>query len=85
MSYSERLEEYFIANGIKSAAKKKAILLSVFGAVTYQPIRNLVALEKPKEKTFKQLVKLVQEHHQPTPSAIYCPGLQVQLLNTKHR
>ena len=32
MSYSERLEEYFTANDIKSAEKKKAILLSAVGA-----------------------------------------------------
>ena len=32
MFHSERLEEYFIANDIKSAEKKKAILLSVVGA-----------------------------------------------------
>ena len=70
MSYSKRLEEYFIANDIKSAEKKKAILLSVVGADTYQLMRSLIAPEKPKEETFEQLVKIVQEHHQPTPSAI---------------
>ena len=67
LAYSERLEEYFIANDIESSDKKKAILLSVVGAETYQLIRSLVAPAKPKEKT---LVKLVQEHHQPIPSAI---------------
>ena len=36
MPYSERPEEYFIANDIKSAKKKKAILLIVVGADTYQ-------------------------------------------------
>ena len=73
MSYSERLQEYFTANNIKSAKKKKAILLSMVGAETYRLIRSLVAPEKPKEKTFEQLVKLVQKHHQPTPSAIVQP------------
>ena len=70
MSYSKRLEECFIANDIKTADKKKAILLSVVGANTYQLIQSLVAPEKPKEKIFEQLVKLVQEHHQPTPPTI---------------
>lgn len=66
----QKLEEYFIANDIESADKKKAILLSVVGAETYQLIRSLVAPAKPKEKSFGNLVKLVQEHHQPIPSAI---------------
>ena len=70
MSYSKRLEECFIANDIKTADKKKAILLSVVGADTYQLIQSLVAPEKPKEKIFEQLVKLVQEYHQPTPPTI---------------
>ena len=69
MGYSEKLEEYFIANDIESS-DKKAILLSVVGAETYQLIRSLVAPANPKEKTFDELVKLVQEHHQPIPSAI---------------
>ena len=38
ISYSERLEEYFIANEIESANRKKAILLSVIRAETYQLI-----------------------------------------------
>ena len=50
MSYSERLEEYFIANDIKSAEKKKAILLSVVGADTYQLMQSLIAPEKPKKR-----------------------------------
>ena len=70
ISYAERLEEYFIANEIESANRKKAILLSVVGAETYQLIRSLVAPAKPKEKSFEDLVKLVQEHHQPISSAI---------------
>ena len=39
-----------------------------FGASTYQLIRNLVSPQKPSEKTSDELVKLVQEHHQPPPS-----------------
>ena len=69
-SYSERLTEYFTANDVDDAAKKRAILLSVVGASTYQLIRNLVAPRKPTEKAFNDLVKLVQEHYQPNRSII---------------
>ena len=72
VSYTERLEQYFTANDIKAEEedKRRAILLSVCGASTYQLIRNLVSPSKPTDKTFAQLVKLVQDHHQPPPSAI---------------
>ena len=68
--YSERLQAYFAANKIEDGGKKKAILLSVVGAETYQLMRSLVALEKPAAKSFDALVKLVQDHNQPTPSVI---------------
>ena len=68
LSYAERLEQYFLANDVQAQEKKRAILFSVCGASTYQLIRNLVSPQKPSEKTFDELVKLVQEHHQPPPS-----------------
>ena len=37
---------------------------------TYQLIRNLVATGKLTDKSFKELVKLVQGHYQPSPSVI---------------
>ena len=72
VSYTERLAQYFIANGIGTDAddKHKAILLSGCGASTYQLIRSLVAPAKPPEKTFAELVKVVQDHHQLRPSII---------------
>ena len=66
-AYCERLEQYFLANDVKDVAKKRAILLSVCGAATYQLIRNLVAPDKPTSKTFSAIVKLVKEHHTPPP------------------
>ena len=69
-AYCERLEQYFLANDVADADKQRAILLSVCGAETYQLIRNLVAPGKPTDKTFADLVKLVQEHHTPPPSEI---------------
>ena len=64
-SYKECLHEYFIANDAKTAEKKKAILLSVVGASTYQLIRNLSAPDKPSEKSFDELATLVKSHYKP--------------------
>ena len=72
ISYTERFENYFIANGIQDdeAHAERAILLAVCGPATYQLVRNLVTPAKPMEKTFAQLVKLVKDHHVPKPPAI---------------
>ena len=68
ISYCERLEHYFAANDVNNASKQRAILLSVCGATTYQLIRNLVAPAKPVDKSFRELVTLVKEHHTSPPS-----------------
>lgn len=67
-AYIERLEDYFVANSIKSAQKKRAILLSVCGPKTYELIRDLVLPAKPSDKTFTQIVELVTKHYSPKPS-----------------
>ena len=67
-AYCERLEQYFLANDVDDAAKQRAILLSVCGAAAYQLIRNLVAPAKPTDKSFADIVKLVQDHYTPPPS-----------------
>ena len=69
-SYTERLQEYFVANEVEEAAKQKAVLLRVVGAETYQLMRSLTAPQKPTEKSFEQLVTIVKEHHNPRPSVI---------------
>ena len=57
LSYTERLIQYFVANGISEEGdKRRAILLSSCGAATYQLIHNLVAPDKPMDKTFAELV-----------------------------
>ena len=43
------MEQYFVANEVTSAAKKKAILLSTCGASTYSTIRSLAAPDKPTD------------------------------------
>ena len=71
VSYSERLIQYFVANGIsEDGPTRQAILLSSCGADTYQLICNLVAPKKPTEESFTDIVSLVKAHHQPHPSTI---------------
>ena len=67
-AYSERLEQYFVANDVDDAAKKRAILLSVCGASTYKLIRSLVAPDKPTDKSYGDLVALLQNHFNPAPA-----------------
>ena len=52
-SYTERLEQYFIANDLTDEGKKKAVFLSNCGATTYQLIRDLVAPKSPAWPTAK--------------------------------
>ena len=68
--YVERMGHFFDANEITDTKKQKAILLSSVGAKTYKLIKTLLAPVKPGEKTFAELVKLVQEHECPKPSPI---------------
>ena len=69
LSYTERLQQYFEANGTKKE-RQRAVLLSVVGPATYQLIRNLIAPEKPTDKSFEEIVSIVQEHRNPRPSVI---------------
>jgi len=71
ISYTERLLQYFVSNGItEEGDTRRAVLLGSCGAPTYQLIRNLAAPAKPTDKLFTQIVDLVREHHQPRPSVI---------------
>ena len=64
-SYTERLQQFFIANDVQDASKQRAMLLSVCGAGTY---RSLVTPNKPADYSFKQLVELVDIYYNPKPS-----------------
>ena len=49
-SYTEWLQQYFIANDVDGNEKKRAILLSVCGAATYKLICSLLHLQKRTDK-----------------------------------
>ena len=70
ISYVERLNQYFLANDITEDTKKRAIFLSVVGDMTYKLIRNLLAPDKPTDKSFQALVDILTLHLEPTPSVI---------------
>ncbi len=73
-SYTERLDNYFLANGVEANDKKRAILLSVCGARIYQLIRSLVtpnqAPRKAADLEFSNLVEEVRKHFNLKPSVI---------------
>ena len=69
-SYTERMDQYFLANDVSDAAKKRAILLSVVGNKTYTLIRDLAAPNMPTDKKYQELVDLLTAHLEPKPSVI---------------
>ena len=70
VEYIERLQHFFLANDIDDEGKQRLILLSVCGAKTYKLIRNIATPQKPGVIDFKELVIMVQNHHNPKPSVI---------------
>ena len=71
-SYVERLEEYFKVNKVDNNMKVSA-LLSLVGGKTYSLLRNLTLPDKPADKNFDDIVKLLKEHLSPKPSIIAEP------------
>ncbi|CAC5376810.1 unnamed protein product [Mytilus coruscus] len=68
--YTERLEEYFLANEIDDDDKKRSIFLTVCGEKTYSLLRNLCAPAKPNTKTFDNLKEVLTDHLRPKPLII---------------
>ena len=68
--FAEQLSFYFTVNGIMDEDKQRAILLSACGTTTYKLLKTLLAPVELTSKSFSELVKLAQEHHNPKPSVI---------------
>ena len=62
LTYVECLEQYFVVNDITSGVKKAAVLLTVVGPKTYGLIRDLLAPDKPAEKSYAEIVAAMKEH-----------------------
>ena len=73
-NYHERLEFFFVTNGITSTdvdeTKKRAIFLCVIGSKAYAIVRNLTAPVKPVDVSYAELIRTVKNHFQPPPSPI---------------
>ena len=68
--YVECLEQYFLANDIKDAAKQRTIFLSMCGGKTYALVRDLLQPKKPVETELKDIYKELEKHYPPKPSEI---------------
>nr|CAI5842295.1 unnamed protein product [Callosobruchus analis] len=66
--FQERLNQFFIANGITEEQRKKAILLNTLSEDCYVLIRNLCVPELPENKTSSELFTLLVEHFTPVKS-----------------
>ena len=67
--YLERLEQYFIANGVPADTgerfKRRATLISVTGSKAYDVLLDLCSPEAPAEKTYDDLVTILKDHFAP--------------------
>ena len=67
--YLERLDQYFVANGVPvdsaESHKRRATLISVVGAKTYDVLSDLCSPTIPSEKTYAQLATILKDHFAP--------------------
>ena len=63
-SYFERIEIFYVANGI-AAEKQVPVFLSVIGSKTYTILRSLVAPAKLTDKSFAELSAELKKHFEP--------------------
>ena len=64
--YSERIEQFFIANDIP-VAKKASVLLATIGPAAFHTIGNLVSPRKPSEVPFDTLISVMSDFYNPKP------------------
>ena len=68
-SYIERVELYFAANYVE-ADYEVATFLALIGPDAYGVLRNLLAPELQKDKSFDELKELLVSHYSPKPILI---------------
>ena len=66
-NFIERLSGHLDACNIRNEDQRRDILISTVGANTYALMKNLLGEEKPKEKSYRELVDFVKSHKCPSP------------------
>ncbi|CAB3239859.1 unnamed protein product [Arctia plantaginis] len=69
LTYIDRLEQYFKANGTKEELYV-AVLIACVGDATYDLMVDLCSPRKPAEVPYKELKEIVRQHIEPTPSIL---------------
>lgn len=62
--FEERLEQYLQANLIEEA-RRVAVLLTLLSEEVYKVLRDICNPDKPKYKSFNDLMKLLSDHFKP--------------------
>lgn len=71
--FSERLNQFLNSNNISDENKKRAILLNTLSEECYVMVRNLCVPDLPSEKSFEDLLKILQGHfEQVVFEALHC-------------
>ncbi|UYV70680.1 K02A2.6-like, partial [Cordylochernes scorpioides] len=70
IAYLERINFYFVANGIEKIEQKKAILLTLIGPETFSLARSLAAPKPLNDIDYSELIKLLTGHFCPKPNVI---------------
>ena len=63
--WTSRLDHYLAANEVQDHNRRRSIVWSTCGAATYRLIRNLTTPLSLVEKTYKEIIELVQQHYNP--------------------
>ncbi|KRZ92743.1 hypothetical protein T08_14090 [Trichinella sp. T8] len=67
---TSRLNFFFEAHNVTDSAKKRAILLSSCGGAVYNLIQALISPANPNEKSFDEILFVLEEHFSPQPPEI---------------
>ena len=69
-SYTERVQQFFVANKFTDEKQMVATFITIMGAKCYNLLRNLIVSGKPSDKKFSEFVQILGKHLKPQPVVI---------------